>query len=399
MLSARPSTDLIERGTPAFRQTTAALFAAGFATFALMYCMQPLLPELAREFEVSAATSSLAISLTTVTLAMTLLVAGHVLERAPRKGLIVSSLSVTALLTTAAAVAPSWMTLLAVRALAGVAFAGLPAIVMAYIGEEIAGRVAGLAMGIYVGGTAVGGMSGRLVASALTEALGWRPAVAVTGGLGLLAAALVAATLPAGRHAARAHASAPAFESRTQADRQDPVLWQLYALGFLFMGVFVAVYNYLTFRLVAPPYSLGHAAIGSLFLLYLVGMVSSPWAGSLAAELGRARTLGAALVCMLVGVTCTLASPLWAIVTGIALITFGFFAAHTITSSWVGHRAGARRAQAASRYIVCYYIGGSLTGTATGLFWSQFGWTGVVTAMTALLVLALVLLRRVSHTP
>ena len=254
--------DLIERGTPAFTQTTAALFAAGFATFALMYCVQPLLPELARAFHVSAATSSLAISLTTVALAATLLAVGHLLGRAPRKGLIVGSLSVTAVLTTVAAVAPSWTIFLLVRALAGIAFAGLPAIVMAYIGEEIAARSVGLAMGIYVGGTAVGGMSGRLVAAALTEALGWRPAVAVTGGLGLIAAALVAATLPLSRHAARVAADLPPAEEHTRVTTPDPVLWQLYALGFLFMGVFVAVYNYLTFRLIAPPYELGHTAIG-----------------------------------------------------------------------------------------------------------------------------------------
>ena len=232
-----------------------------------------------------------------------------------------------------------------------------------------------------------------------TEALGWRPAVAVTGGLGLIAAALVAATLPLSRHAARVPADLPPAEEHTRVTTPDPVLWQLYALGFLFMGVFVAVYNYLTFRLIAPPYELGHTAIGSIFLLYLVGMVSSPWAGTLATEVGRARTLGGSLLCMLAGVLCTLASTLWAIVTGIGLITFGFFAAHTVASSWVGYRAGTRRAHASSLYIVCYYIGASLTGTATGVFWTRFGWVGVAGAMTVLLTLALGLVVRVGRTP
>ena len=34
----------IERGTPAFLRTNLALFAAGFAPFELIYCVQPLMP-------------------------------------------------------------------------------------------------------------------------------------------------------------------------------------------------------------------------------------------------------------------------------------------------------------------------------------------------------------------
>ena len=38
----------------------AALFTASFATFSLLYSVQPLLPDFARDFRLSAATSSLA---------------------------------------------------------------------------------------------------------------------------------------------------------------------------------------------------------------------------------------------------------------------------------------------------------------------------------------------------
>ena len=65
-----------QRGSAGYRRASLALFCAGFATFALLYCVQPLLPLLAAHFAVSAASSSLALSLTTLSLALTLLLAG-----------------------------------------------------------------------------------------------------------------------------------------------------------------------------------------------------------------------------------------------------------------------------------------------------------------------------------
>ncbi len=40
----------IEKGTPLFMRTVLALFSGGFATFALLYCVQPMMPLLSREF-------------------------------------------------------------------------------------------------------------------------------------------------------------------------------------------------------------------------------------------------------------------------------------------------------------------------------------------------------------
>lgn len=357
-----------------------------------MYCVQPLLPELADAFNVSAASSSLAVSLTTGTLAATLLVSGLLTERVARKPMIVLSLAVTALLTTAGTAASSWTMFLMSRALAGVAFAGLPAIAMAYIGEEMAPRVAGLSMGIYVAGTAVGGMSGRLLAAMLTDAYGWRSAVAATGVFGLVTAGLVAALLPSARHLRKSGSDAPGLFEVYRTHLRNGQLRRMYALGFLFMGAFVAVYNYLTFRLVEPPYALDHSALGLVFLIYLVGLISSPWAGAAAGTRGRRRALALSLILMLVGAALTMAAPLAMIVTAVGLLTFGFFAAHSVTSTWVGRHAGGHRAQASSLYIVFYYVGASVTGTIAGTFWARYGWPGVTVLVAAQLLVALWLL-------
>lgn len=359
----------------------------------MMYCMQPLLPELASAFHVSAAASSLAVSLTTGALSATLLLSGSISERIPRKSMIVTSLGATAVLTVLCVTATSWTTFLVMRALAGIAFAGLPAIAMAYVGEEIARPAKGLAMGIYVAGTAVGGMSGRLLAATLTDVYGWRTAVGATGIFGLGTAVLVGALLPHAQHVKRGALGFGSLLAAYRAHLSNRQLRGLFAQGFLFMGVFVAVYNYLTFRLIAPPYALGHTAIGSVFLIYLVGMVSSPWAGAVAGTRGRRRTLGLSLGFMLAGAALTLLTSLPVIIAGLGLLTFGFFAAHSVTSSWIGHRGGGRQAQASSLYIVFYYIGASVTGTLAGVFWARYGWSGVAGLVIVQTLGALALLR------
>ena len=74
---------------------------------------------------------------------------------------------------------------------------------------------------------------------------------------------------------------------------------------------------------------------------------------------------------------------------GVALVTWSFFGAHSIASSWVGLRANEGRAQAAALYLFFYYVGSSLNGWMGGLAYQRFGWNGVAALIGALLGLAL----------
>jgi len=129
---------LIVSGTPAFRNTILAMFSAGFATFALLYHVQPLLPVFSDDFGLGAAQSSLALSVTTGLMAPAMLVASAISENVGRKPVMVAAVIGSALLTCATSLAPSWPALLALRALTGLALACLPAVAMAYVAEEIA---------------------------------------------------------------------------------------------------------------------------------------------------------------------------------------------------------------------------------------------------------------------
>jgi YNFM family putative membrane transporter len=379
----------IERGTPAFRRTNLAMFAAGFATFALIYCVQPLLPALAGSFGVGAATSSLALSATTGVLAVALLAAGAVSEAWGRKPIMVASLLASSVLTMLSALVPGWHALIVLRAFEGLAFAGLPALAMAYLSEEIHARSIGFAMGLYIAGTAIGGMMGRLIAAAVADLAGWRVAVGTIGALGLVATLIVWRRLPPSAHF-RAQPLAPrAIGASYAAHLREPALLALFVEGLLLMGSFVAIYNYVAFRLLAPPYRLSQTAVGLIFLVYLIGSGSSAWVGHLAGRIGRGIALGGSIALMLAGVAITLATPLAVIVLGISVLTFGFFGAHSVASSWVGLRASAARAQASALYLFFYYVGSSAAGWLGGIFWSRWGWPGVCAFVATMLVVAL----------
>lgn len=385
------SADLIHQGTPEFHRTNLALFSAGFATFALLYCVQPLMPVFARDFHVSAAQSSLSLSLTTGLLAPAMIVAGALSESRGRKSMMAASLLASAILTLLSAFAPRWTFFLALRALAGITFAGLPAISMAYLSEEVHPGSIGLAMGLAIGGNGLGGMIGRLITSFITDLLSWRYAMGAIGVLGVVAAVIFWRTLPPSRHFVARPLRMGALMRTFWEQLRDVRLIALYAVGFLLMGSFVTTYNYVTYHLLDPPYRLRQSAVGSIFIVYLVGIFASAWIGARADRVGRERMLLLMTGLMLCGLGLTLLGPLVLVIVGIATITFGFFGGHSVASSWVGLLAHHAKAQAAALYLFFYYIGSSVAGAVGGFFWEAWRWTGVAAFVGAMLILALMI--------
>lgn len=402
MTAIPPDTAAIALGTPAFRRVRTALFLGGFATFALLYCVQPLMPLLSQTYRLSPAAASLALSAATGALSLTLIAASVLSDRYGRRPVMVSALTLAALLALLSAAAADFAHLVLLRALEGVALAGLPAVAMAYLSEEIEPEGLGYAMGLYISGSALGGMSGRVFAAWVGEAFSWRVALAAVGAIGLALAFAFWRSLPPSRRFRPRSLHPRVLAEGMRGHLADAGLPWLFATAFLLMGCFVSLYNYLGYRLGAPPFNLGPGATGMIFMLYLVGSAASTWAGRLADRLGRRRVLWWITTLMLVGLLLTLSSQLAAVVLGVALFTFGFFGSHAVASGWVGRRARQARGLASALYLFAYYAGSSVLGTASGLVWSVGGWGAVVgvLALGLLACLAIALrLRRLEPLP
>ena len=389
----------IAAGSTEYRRINRAMAFGGFSVFALLYCVQPLMPLLAQDFHLTPAQSSLALSVSTAALAVALLASGSVAERIGRKQLMVASMTGGALLTLLSAFTFDYTQLVAVRALLGLVLGGLPAVAMAYLSDEVEGASLGHAMGMYISGSAFGGMSGRVLSSVISDFVSWRIAVGLLGAAGLYAAWEFSRSLPASRHAGMPRAKGPGFMEGLRRHLSDEGLPWLFVLPFLLMGVFVSLYNYISYRLLAPPFGLSQSAVGAVSLLYLLGMFSSMWAGKLADRLGRRNVLWLFMGVMIAGLLVTLFDSVIAIVLGVGLATFGFFASHSVASSWVGRRAKAPQALASGIYLFCYYLGSSVVGWFTGYLWEHWGWNGVVAALAALLGVGLAIALRLRHLP
>jgi len=394
-LSAKPAStatpsEWIERGSPQFMRVTLALFSAGLATFALLYCVQPILPVLSQQFGVSPAESSISLSLSTGLMALGLLFTGPLSDAIGRKSVMVTALMLAAICTLISAMMTSWQGILLMRALIGLSLSGVAAVGMTYLSEEIHPRVIAFSMGLYISGNSIGGMSGRLLTGVLTDFFSWRIAIGVIGCFSLAGALMFWKILPASRHFRPASLRPRSLVINFRLHWRDKGLPFLFAEGFLLMGAFVTLFNYIGYRLLSAPWSLSQAVVGLLSVVYLTGSWSSPKAGAMTSRFGRGPVMIGATAIMLAGLLLTVANSLWVILPGMMLFTAGFFAAHSVASGWIGPRARRAKGQASSLYLFSYYVGSSVAGTLGGVFWHNYGWMGVTAFISVLLVLALI---------
>jgi YNFM family putative membrane transporter len=391
-----------ERGTAGYRRLGLALWCAGLATFVLVYCVQGLLPTLAVEFGVSSTVSSLALSATTAGLALAVIPLASVAEAWGRARVMTWALAASAVLGLIAPLAPNFGSLVAIRAAQGVALAALPALAMSHVTREVAPRWLGGAMGMLIAGNTMGGLSGRLIAGAVADFGGWRLALAVIGVLSLVCTVVFRLLLPPSVAPDAPRVRLRDLGQPLRVHLADPGLRCLFLIGFLLMGAFVTMYNFLGFRLIAPPFGLSPALAGLIFVAYLAGTWASTTAGRLCDRLGRRRMLWVTVLAAIVGTWVTEPDFLPSVLVGLLVMTMGFFGGHSVASSWVGRRAsalpGGSPGQASSMYLFAYYLGSSVGGSLGGIAYDHWGWLGLVVYVTALLAAATglgLLLRRV----
>ncbi|MDM5312008.1 MFS transporter [Peribacillus frigoritolerans] len=380
----------IEPAGKSFRKTILALFLGSFVTFADLYSTQPVIPVFAKQFGVSPAMASLTLSFATGTLALCLLLVSFFSENIDRKKIMGTALTLSALLSICVSfIQDDLYILIAIRAIQGAVLAGFPAIAMAYINEEFHPKSLGYVMGIYVSGSSIGGLAGRLIVGVLTDHFSWNIAIGSLGALSLIISLAFWWMLPPSQHAVRVRVSLSRIKTSLINNLRNNRLVLLFGMAFLLMGSFVTVYNFVGIPLMGPPYHLSQTLIGFIFIIYLVGTFSSTWMGKLADQYSRRDVLLIGIAIMLMGALLTLLAPLLLKIMGLALFTFGFFGAHSIASSWVGSLADkSEKAQASALYLLFYYAGSSIVGASGGLFLMKFGWGGVISAVSILILLA-----------
>ncbi|MDT0190446.1 MFS transporter [Rothia terrae] len=300
----------------------------------------------------------------------------------------------------------SYPLLLGLRVFEGIFLAAVTGVAISFIVSVTHFSAQVTATSLFISGTSLGGLVGRLVSGVLVELVGWRWTLMAVSILATCAASFFAVLLSRG---ALAQAAA-SFNSLTKPNAtkdgfslthlvqklwvnlKHPKLLLLYFAAFSLMGAFVSIYNYIGFVLEAPPYSLPVSLISFLFLTYLFGTFSSATASKLARRFSAKKVLVACSLLMAGGIALTALSPLPVIIAGLVILTTGFFAAHALASGQVGIIATRAKTQATALYNVFYYVGSASVGWATGLLLAHEGWTLTAASCGTLVLLSATLI-------
>jgi YNFM family putative membrane transporter len=359
------------------RLPTVPVMLAGFAAFVDLYATQPLLPLLARTFHASSFVVSLTITAPTVAVALAAPGIGRLADTLGLRRVIVGSAFAIATATALAATSASLPQLIFWRFVQGLVTPGVFAGTVAYIHELWPATHSGRGTAAYMTGTIAGGFTGRAVAGLVAADASWTASFVALAAINLAVAAALAIWLPPDSRAAR-RAASERRSSSLGAHLRNPQLIATYAIGFCVLFTQVAMFTYVTFHLAAPPFSLSTVALGWLFVVYLVGIVVTPFGGRWIDRYGHRTGLALAMGIGAVGALLTLAPWLPAIVAGLALCSTGVFIAQAATSSYIGAVTTKDRALAVGLYSTFYYAGGSVGGAAPSAFWSRGGWPACV---------------------
>ena len=381
----------VKKGSQAYIKIIVALFISGFTIFSILYSVQSLIPHFTNAFNVSESVASLALSAATITLAIAMLFFGALSEVLGRKPIMIFSVISVSLLALVQPFILDFNTFLIVRLIQGICLAGLPSIAMAYIGEEISSHNLPEAMGIYISGNAFGGAFGRIFTGFISSIYGYQTGLISIGIISVIAAILFTFLLPASNHFEKQRFSVKALLVSYSKHLKNIRLLKPFMIGFLLLGCNIAAFNYIGFVLADEPYHLHDSVISFVYLLFLIGMISSILNAKLRAQLGTLNALKFSILLLIFGIWITLLPPLPFKILGLAFSVYAFFSGHAIASAVVTSRAEDHKAQASSLYLLFYYMGSSVGGTLAGIFYGAIQWPGVVLMITAFMIIAFII--------
>lgn len=349
-----------------------------------MYAPQPLLPVISEHYALNAAQASWLISAVTLGVAVGVIPLGAASARMGRGRMIVVGLAIATVAGLALGLVSPWWMLVTARFIQGVGIAGVLVSAMAWVVDNVAPHAVTRVGGLYIAGTTIGGMGGRLFAGALTDLFdSWQ--------WGLIISSAALAVLGGIAHLLLPHAEVREVR-QIPAGVADPGARErraMYLIGLVSMAVHGGVYNAAAFRGAAAPFELGPGAISLLFLAYAAGTVTSTLAGRGSARFPIRTIQLAGLAAAGTGIVLSLVPQLWALLLGLILLSGGFFAVHALANSTAA-RLSPQPSAGAARYNLSYYVGASAGALGFAFAWDQGGWGAVVIVALGLLGIAAV---------
>lgn len=363
------------------------MFLSGFSCFAQLYYFQPLLPDLAYDFSISASRSSFAVSFSTLGMVLGLFSMMFIADRIPRKKMIVTGLLVSSVFSVAASFSTAFFQLILLSVAKGFFLSGATSVSMAYISEEVSSANKGKIMGLYIAGNALGGMGGRIISSWIGAFSSWRIA---SGSIGVLCALFALLFLVFSPVSLNFKPRKESFKSLITDNLHlitSGALIPFYLTGGLILGVFVSLYNYMGFYLVDEPFGFSSYYIRYIYLMYIFGVFGSIATAWLTRHFNQFKVLKSMILIACIGILLLYVPDFGVVIVGLAVFTFNFFVVHVLCNRIVSEFDVAKRSVTISIYLLTYYLGSSFLGSATGLLLDSCGWRYFLAGLIVLLLL------------
>lgn len=277
-------------GWRAVATMSAGAFAIGTDTFVVA----GLLADIAQEWRMTLGAAGLAVTVSSLAIAVGAPLLAAVLGGRPLRALLVGSLSLFAVFELVAAFAPGWGVLLVARALAALAAAVYAPTATAAAVAAVPDGQRGRALAAMVGGASVAMTVGAPVGVLLAAATSWRAAF---GLIAVLAAGAAVALL-------RCERESPALARTSVRERlrplRSPEVVGLLGVTLLAMAASSVLYTYLA---VLVGGTVGPGGIGLVIAAFGIGGMAGTWCGGAVADRwgSRATVLVATAVLAAVG--------------------------------------------------------------------------------------------------
>lgn len=361
-------------------------------TFSNIYWLQPLLPVLQEEFNVTSLEANLAMSAPLFGIGLGLLFFASLSDAIGRCKVMLGGTAIGLLVSLALPWVDNYHVFLSLRFFQGMFLAVCPALAVPLMSEELRKNWFASAVGLYVASNTLGGICSRLIGGLSAELLGnWAYAGYMIAGVSVALYGVIYYLLPVQRHFKPAPLKVGKCLKAYGYHLKNPQLVVMYLFIGLAFGTFVNLSNYLMMVLSEYPYHLPSDIRSLMFLTLLGGTTSSSLAGQFAKKYSAVAGVAFGAVIMLLANFLMSWSSIPTLVVGMVMVSVGFFFCHAQASTLIGRKATKSKGSAQALYSLFYYSGASVGVFFLEPFYQSWGWQGILIATRIALAMCILL--------
>ncbi|WP_321469490.1 MFS transporter [Halarcobacter sp.] len=366
-------------------KTSIILFFVVTIVFSTIYTPQAILPTLKEVFHISVLEINLLLSGMLFVLMIATPFYIPISNRFGKKNIMIFCTFFLFLSVLLSSITSNFYVLLFSRFLQGVFVPGITAIMLSYVQEIYPKNHRGLGMGIYMAATSFGAVMGRLLAGWITFLYSWRIAFLVFAILLFIAFFAMIFALPVNK-------TEIANKRVINKDALFNFLSNIKILSVLIIPTvvffsFMAISTFATYHLAQEPFNLDASQLGNIFLVLLLGVIISPFAGRYSDIIGRLRIIYLGIAILILGIFLTLSQSISLVIAGLGLVTMGMFSVQSVTPTYLGELVPENKATISILYQSFFYLGGCLGTFLPSIFWEYYKYNGVTSFCIALILI------------